>query len=148
MLCADASSELHALEARISAGHRVAGETMTTKRVGAAHAQHSAATTFLLPTPALRANRRIRDFTQTNSLDMALSHNAASTVVRLFFNIDTWLLAGKNKTRFLKLQPDLSLQQTLLLEVPFLGIRLYSMPAGVSISRLHTIQHGCWGGHW
>lgn len=60
---------------------------MTTKRVGAANAQHSAATTYLLPTPALRTNRRIRDFTQTNSLDMALSHNAASTVVRQYWGI-------------------------------------------------------------
>ena len=58
---------------------------MTTKRMGAANAQHSAATTYLLPTPALRTNRRIRDFTQTNSLDMALSHNAASTVVRQYW---------------------------------------------------------------
>ncbi|BDA45731.1 probable dual specificity protein kinase Ttk at C-terminar half [Coccomyxa sp. Obi] len=74
-------SELHALEAKLSAGNKAAGESTATKRVGAANTQHSAATTFL-PTPAPFAHRRMRDFTQTNSLDMALSHNAASTLER------------------------------------------------------------------
>lgn len=98
MVCAGVASELQALEAKLSAGSKAAGDFTATKRVRAANTQHSAATTFL-PTPAPFAHRRIRDITQTNSLDMALSHNAASTLVRQTLYLSllhvAWLLQGR-----------------------------------------------------